>query len=654
MKTKRKLCAAVSNLIFCISIPLIRLPMQASAADYTNENLTYTEKYPGIAITGCSEDVEALVIPEEIDGKTVTAIESRAFVNHTKLKSVELPDSLRDLGDRVFTGCTALESVNLPEGLTGIKHNTFNGCSSLESIVIPDSVRTIGTGAFRNCTHLAEITFPKQLDMINSTAFTDTVWLENQPEGYVCVSNVLCWYKGTMPENTELTLDPSITVIADGALSEQSNLTAVTFHDRIKAIGWGAFHETGIARADIPPVNQLGTDTFSNCENLKSVTIPGTVKSIGTNAFAGCTSLETVTLQNGIQTVGMNAFLDCRALNSITIPLSVKQIGGAAFGYRTPDNPGGDDILMLKASDDFTVYGYPYTAAETYAEKNGFLFAEPADAPAGVPGDVNCDGSFSISDVVLFQKWLLTAADTPLKKPENADLNADGRLDASDLSMMKQVFMRQAAQELKIRITWDSNFKQKDEVCRFLQDSIERQIPDFDFSQFSFEWRENQYNEPTSNSHLPSAICFRLYYQDIPLDYDRYPVIVTPGDYGRYVLNADFLTSAFLEKLTAIDITGVISKQEAIDTAKAYASEMPLPTETGKYVPSASFGEETVLMYYAVEENCLAYKVHDSYGNRYSLGGGFTTLYDVKANVFVNARTGDVLENRYDQLISIS
>ena len=59
-------------------------------------------------------------------------------------------------------------------------------------------------------------------------------------------------------------------------------------------------------------------------------------------------------------------------------------------------------------------------------------------------------------------------------------------------------------------------------------------------------------------------------------------------------------------------------------------------------------------MYYSVEDDRIAYKVHDSYGNRFSFGSGFATLYDVKANVFVDARTGDVLENRYDQLVSIA
>ena len=73
-----------------------------------------------------------------------------------------------------------------------------------------------------------------------------------------------------MPENTELTLDPSVTVIANGALAEQSNLTKVTFHRHVTNIGWGAFQKTGIVSAEIPPLSQIKYNTFSDCKNLKS------------------------------------------------------------------------------------------------------------------------------------------------------------------------------------------------------------------------------------------------------------------------------------------------------------------------------------------------------------------------------------------------
>ena len=63
-------------------------------------------------------------------------------------------------------------------------------------------------------------------------------------------------------------------------------------------------------------------------------------------------------------------------------------------------------------------------------------------APQTVKGDVNADGVFSIADAVLLQKWLRAVPDTELKNWSTADFNGDSRLDACDLSMMKQMLMR--------------------------------------------------------------------------------------------------------------------------------------------------------------------------------------------------------------------
>ncbi len=53
-------------------------------------------------------------------------------------------------------------------------------------------------------------------------------------------------------------------------------------------------------------------------------------------------------------------------------------------------------------------------------------------------GDINGDGSFGVSDVVLLQKWLLAVPDTHLANWWAADYNYDGRLDVFDLCLMKR------------------------------------------------------------------------------------------------------------------------------------------------------------------------------------------------------------------------
>ena len=55
-----------------------------------------------------------------------------------------------------------------------------------------------------------------------------------------------------------------------------------------------------------------------------------------------------------------------------------------------------------------------------------------------VAGDVNSDGSFNVSDLVLMQRWLLAAPDAELANWQAGDLCEDGRLDVFDLCMMRK------------------------------------------------------------------------------------------------------------------------------------------------------------------------------------------------------------------------
>lgn len=55
-----------------------------------------------------------------------------------------------------------------------------------------------------------------------------------------------------------------------------------------------------------------------------------------------------------------------------------------------------------------------------------------------VEGDVNTDGKFDISDVVLLQKWLLGVSDVTLPNWKAADFCEDEKLNVLDLCMMKR------------------------------------------------------------------------------------------------------------------------------------------------------------------------------------------------------------------------
>lgn len=68
-----------------------------------------------------------------------------------------------------------------------------------------------------------------------------------------------------------------------------------------------------------------------NVSSLRSIVIPGSVKSIGVRAFADCSNLEEVILSEGIERIDSNAFTGCEKLRKLQLPASIKEINGTAF-----------------------------------------------------------------------------------------------------------------------------------------------------------------------------------------------------------------------------------------------------------------------------------------------------------------------------------
>ena len=69
---------------------------------------------------------------------------------------------------------------------------------------------------------------------------------------------------------------------------------------------------------------------FSNCYNLTSVSLPGTLRRIGSCAFAGCNRLTEIEIPDGVKEIG-NAVFYLSGLTSVSIPSSVTIIEGGAF-----------------------------------------------------------------------------------------------------------------------------------------------------------------------------------------------------------------------------------------------------------------------------------------------------------------------------------
>jgi len=83
---------------------------------------------------------------------------------------------------------------------------------------------------------------------------------------------------------------------------------------------------------DLPTcIEHIGMYAFSECRDLRRITIPEGVVSIGDSAFNECNTLENITLPSGLASIGVGAFDDCTKLSQIILEAAINSIGIAAF-----------------------------------------------------------------------------------------------------------------------------------------------------------------------------------------------------------------------------------------------------------------------------------------------------------------------------------
>ena len=359
-------------------LPIVSNSSAVIAGAETYGDLEYYVLDDGtVNITGYYGSAETVVIPDTIDGKSVTSIGAWVFSGFTSLTSITIPDSVTSIGEYAFGGCTSLTSITIPDSVTSIGDSAFGGCTSLTSITIPDSVTSIGDSAFWNCTSLKSIKIPDGVTSISYSAFNGctsltTIDVEIGNNNYTSVNGVLfnknkteliCYPSEKVDKS--YTIPNSVTEISWSAFHDCTSLTNITIPNSVTYIDNFAFSGcTSLTAIDIATDNEYYTSvngvlfnkdkTELRCypagKTDKSYNIPDGVTSIGYYAFYGCTSLTSITIPNGVTSIDWLAFFDCTSLTSITIPDSVTCIEWYAF-------QGCTSLTSIKIPDSVTEIG---------------------------------------------------------------------------------------------------------------------------------------------------------------------------------------------------------------------------------------------------------------------------------------------------------
>ena len=247
----RKICSALLTLTLFVGIllPMGAAPAQAGTI-FDRSEFRYDENGDGtICITDLPLDHgESVEIPETIDGKTVTALDTTLFYAVDGVRSVTIPGTVKEIPSSLCDDQSVLTTVVLKNGVETIGARAFQNDKNLSSVSLSNSLTKIGESAFEFCYGLSAITLPNGLTTIGTQAFSRTGL-------------------------TALDLPDSVKSVSREAFGDNSALEKVTL---------------SAGMTTLPALS------FKNCTSLREVTIPASITTIASTAFDGCSKLSTI------------------------------------------------------------------------------------------------------------------------------------------------------------------------------------------------------------------------------------------------------------------------------------------------------------------------------------------------------------------------
>ena len=287
-----------------------------NAFDLTSETLNHVVipqsviKIGKDAFAGCL-NLHQVIIPDN-----VIEIKEGAF-DESGLKSITVPEGIRNLEKSVFAVCEKLETVKLPNSLKTIGDFTFEFCSKLKTIIIPNNVCRIGDYAFRDCQELKSVIMPDGLETIGENIFYGCSSLNCicVPPNYISkYEKILFEYKDKLVEydgdgnlNEEVTDDDLANAWTDeyGVKYSKDKKRLLKVPKELR--------DYSIIEGTMVICNHVFTDLIDRLNYF----VKGLKKSDK--------GIVTVTVPNSVKLIGKDAFTYCRYLSSIYIPIGTKQ-----------------------------------------------------------------------------------------------------------------------------------------------------------------------------------------------------------------------------------------------------------------------------------------------------------------------------------------
>ena len=303
-------------------------------------------------VNGC----KATVIPEGVE-----TIETHAFCEHTALKSITIPSSVKKICGRAFW-TTSLTDLVIPEGVEEIENEAFGCNGALTSVSLPTSLKKVSSDSFDK-TNLRTLVVAEGNSIYDSRANCN-----------------------------------AIIETASNTLIIGCNTTVIP--NTVTGIGEGA---------------------FSGCGSLTSVNIPSGVTRIGSGAFAGCSNLTSVT--SNIMTpftLSDDVFEGINESCILYVPIGTQSLYEQTEGWNEHFSKILEKPLTIFATNMSREYGEAnptWAFTSTGGVPNGtptFSCEATETSPVGTYDIIVSQGSVTNTNVT-YVKGKLTITKAPLK-----------------------------------------------------------------------------------------------------------------------------------------------------------------------------------------------------------------------------------------------
>ena len=311
---------------------------------------------------------------------------------------IHWPDGIERIVPYSFRGSliNAETFNNIPNTVIFIGKAAFQYCVNMTgAISLPPNTKVVGDLAFQYTAGVTSVTFPSTPCMFGQSLFSSSIvtlipaentpyafvysslsgsgWYNSMPSGNVYLGKNYYIYKGTMPANTNLVLEPGTLSIAGQAFQNKTQLKSITIPNTVQYIGPYAFNGcTGLTSIDIPEnlnsdfyrdnyyhfINNAsggtygeGTISYFNYSPFYSNACTG-ITTINYNAIdfsnpaggngnynflnsSGLPNVTTINIGNNVQRIPQYFIYNFKKVTSITLPSSVTSIGQYAFSNCT-------------------------------------------------------------------------------------------------------------------------------------------------------------------------------------------------------------------------------------------------------------------------------------------------------------------------------